>query len=67
MSSVQEIETAITKLNATDLHAVADWLEKYRDETWDQEIERDVNAGKLDQLINEAKANYRAGKATPFP
>ena len=67
MSTVQEIESAITRLEPKDVHAVADWLQEYREELWDRQIEADAKAGKLDSLIKEAKAGYRAGKAKPFP
>ncbi len=67
MSTIQEIESAIAKLKPEEVHAVADWLQKYRDDLWDEEIEADAKAGKLDGLISKAKADYRAGKATPFP
>jgi hypothetical protein len=34
---------------------------------WDRQIESDARAGKLNELINKAKADYRAGKAKRFP
>ena len=67
MSTVQEIESAITRLEPKDVHAVADWLQEYREELWDRQIEADAKAGKFDSLIKGAKAGYRAGKAKPFP
>ena len=67
MSTIQEIESAITKLEPKEVHAVADWLQRYRDELWDKEIEADAKGGKLNGLISKAKADYRAAKATPFP
>jgi hypothetical protein len=67
MSTVQEIEAAITRLEPKKIHAVADWLQEYREELWDKQIETDAKAGKLDALIKKAKAGYRTGKSTPFP
>jgi len=67
MSTVQEIKSAITQLGLKEVHAVADWLQEYREKLWDKQIEADANVGKLDPLIKKAKAGYRAGKATPFP
>jgi len=67
MSTVQEIESAITQLKPRDIHAVADWLLEYRETLWDKTIAADAHAGKLDPLIKKAKAAHRAGKATPFP
>jgi hypothetical protein len=67
MSTVQENETAITQLEPKKIHAVADWLQEYREKLWNKQIEADAKAGNLDSLIQKAKAGYRAGKATPFP
>ena len=67
MSSVQEIEFAITRLKPKEVHAVADWLLEYREALWDKKIAADARAGKLDSLIKKAKAAHRAGNATPFP
>jgi hypothetical protein len=67
MSTVQEIESAITQLKPRQIHAVADWLLEYRETLWDKKIAADARAGKLDTLIKKAKAGHRAGKATPFP
>jgi hypothetical protein len=67
MSTVQEIEAAITRLEPKKIHAVADWLLEYREGLWDKRIAADAKAGKPDSLIRKAKAGYRAGKVTPFP
>ena len=67
MSTVKEIESAIVQLDPKDVHAVADWLQEYREELWDKRIAKDAKAGKLDTLIKKAKAGHRAGKATVFP
>lgn len=67
MSTVQEIESAITQLKPKEIHAVADWLLEYREKLWDRKIAADARAGKLDSLIKKAKAGHRAGKATRFP
>jgi hypothetical protein len=67
MSTVQEIESAITQLKPREIHAVADWLLEYRERIWDKKIAADAQTGKLDPLIKKAKAGSRAGKATPFP
>jgi hypothetical protein len=67
MSTVAEIETAIQKLKPQEIHEVADWLQELRDELWDKQIDADAKAGRLDKMIGKAKADYRAGKATPFP
>ena len=67
MSTIKEIESAISQLDPKDVHAVGDWLQEYREELWDRQIARDAKHGKLDSLIKKAKAGHRAGKATVFP
>ena len=67
MNTVHEIESAITKLKPEEVHVAADWLQDYRDDLWDKQIEADAKAGRLDGLISKANAEYRASQATPFP
>jgi Sec-independent protein translocase protein TatA len=67
MSTVLEIESAITKLKPQEIRAVGEWLDELREAMWDRQIEADAKAGKLDSLIKKAKADHRAGKAMPFP
>jgi hypothetical protein len=67
MSTVQEIESAITRLAPKEVEAVAEWLAEYREDLWDRQIQADAAAGKLDARINSAKSAHRAGKSTPFP
>jgi len=67
VSTVKEIESAITQLEPKDVHAVADWLQAYREELWDRQIEADAKAGRLDKLMEEAKQDYLAGRCKPLP
>ena len=66
MSTVQEIETAIQKLTPQEIKAVADWLQVYREELWDKQIDADVAAGKLDRFADKALEDYRAGRVKPL-
>ena len=47
--SVQELENAIRQLSLEDLQRLADWLDEYRAEQWDQQIEADIHTGRLDE------------------
>ena len=67
MSTVLEIEAAIQKLEPQEIKAVADWLQEYREELWDRQIEADAKAGRLDKLMDEAKQDYLAGRCKPLP
>jgi hypothetical protein len=50
MNTVKEIESAITRLNPLEVDAVADWVQVYREELWDKQIEANARAAKLDKL-----------------
>ena len=66
MSTVTEIEEALKKLPVQDARAVAAWLQDYIEEQWDRQIERDVVAGKLDRLAEQAQRHYQAGRIKPL-
>jgi hypothetical protein len=55
MSTVQEIEAAISKLSETDFAELRGWI-------WERDIERDVVSGKLDYVAEEALQEHRTGK-----
>jgi len=62
MSTVQEIEKAITQLPKDDFAVLREWLEEFEAKTWDNRFEEDVQSGRLEKLANEAIADFRAGK-----
>ncbi|MVM30234.1 hypothetical protein GO755_09325 [Spirosoma sp. HMF4905] len=64
--SVQEIETAITQLSDNEFWKLSDWLIDYRNQLWDKQIEEDVNAGRLDALLDEADEEYEKGLTKPL-
>jgi hypothetical protein len=58
---IREIEKAIVQLPAKDLDKLAHWLEDYRAQMWDKQIEEDLEAGRLDALLAEVDEEYEAG------
>lgn len=62
--SVREIETAITQLPAEDLAELMAWLLGYHHQTWDKQIETDLEAGRLDKLLATVDREYEAGLAS---
>jgi hypothetical protein len=42
------------------------WFEEFEARRFDDKIERDARAGKLDKLIHEARANHAAGRREEF-
>jgi hypothetical protein len=65
MMTVKELEKAVTELSKEDLADFRRWYREFDAERWDEELERDVAAGKLDWLLEEAKADVAAGRVTP--
>jgi len=63
MSEIEQLEQRIEKLSPEDLAIFRAWFLEFDARAWDAQIEADAKAGKLDGLINEALADYRAGKA----
>ena len=66
MTKLQQIEQSIEALSDAEIKELAAWFEELRWQRWDRQLEADVAAGKLDELISEAKAEILAGKTTPL-
>ncbi len=62
MSTVPEIEQAVTRLSEQDLTRFREWFEEYDARMWDKQFEYDARSGKLDKLAKQAIADFRAGK-----
>ncbi len=61
--SVKDLEKAVAKLPKDQLASFREWFEGFMAEQWDQQIERDAKSGKLDKLIEESEADFRAGRS----
>ena len=66
MSTVAEIESAIKKLKPREIWKVGDLVDELRERLFDEQIEADAKAGKLDKLMEEAKQDYLAGRCKPL-
>jgi hypothetical protein len=64
MSTVDEIEDAIRKLPDKELAALRAWFAEFDAAAWDRQFERDVAAGRLDELADEALRDLREGRCT---
>ncbi len=64
--SLQEIESAITQLSDLDVAELLAWLEEFHAQMWDEQIEQDAEAGRLDTLLEEVDSEYEAGLSKPL-
>ncbi|MGD9802239.1 MAG: hypothetical protein AB7E81_06440 [Hyphomicrobiaceae bacterium] len=62
MTKLEDITKAVEQLSPEELAQFRDWFEELQARLWDDQIERDVKAGKLDFLFEEAAAEYDARK-----
>ena len=63
MTTVDDIKEAVSKLPPGDLALFRAWFEAFEEAPFDKKIERDVEAGKLDKLADEAARDFRQGRA----
>jgi hypothetical protein len=66
MRKVEQIEQQIRELSAREFSELRDWVLEQDWKVWDAQIENDARAGKLDQVIAEADADYKAGRTRPL-
>ena len=62
MTRVQVVEHEVKKLDRASLAAFRNWFQKYDAAAWDDQLERDVRAGKLVKFAREALKAHLAGK-----
>ncbi len=66
MTRIEDIEKAVEQLSPEELARFRAWFEEFDARRFDEQIERDARAGKLDKLIAEARANHQAGRREEF-
>ena len=62
MTRIEQLENQIKQLNSDELAAFRKWFREFDAEEWDRQIERDVEAGRLDRLADKAIEDYQAGR-----
>lgn len=66
MGNVEEIERAVSELDREQLAAFRRWFLEFDSEGWDHQLEEDIAAGRLDELGEEAVADFREGRTRPL-
>ena len=65
MPSLLEVEEAISHLPDEQLRQFRQWFHDFDQALWDRQMERDVQAGKLDAILSEARGDYSSGNSKP--
>lgn len=66
MSEIEQLEKSVSNLSPKDLAQFRAWFLEFDERVWDQQIETDLKAGKLDTLIAEARTEFEQGKVQPL-
>ena len=67
MDRVQEIETAIASLQPEEYRRLVEWIYAQDQARWDEQMDRDSAAGKLDFLFREAEEEFAQGLVCDWP
>ena len=66
MGKIEKLEQEVQALSPEELAQFRTWFLEYDWAAWDRQIERDAQAGRLDDLAAKAFRDHRAGKTTPL-
>ena len=61
--TIEDLEKAVAKLPPDELAKFRDWFEAFDAARFDDKIERDAKAGRLDRLAEQALADLAQGRA----
>ena len=64
MGTVKDIQTAIAGLPHNEYLLLRQWFEEFDAQIWDEQIEEDIRAGKLDRFAEEAIEDFHKGGKT---
>lgn len=66
MTTVTEIKAAIESLNPREYCELMAMLHPTADDDWDRQMKADAASGRLDQLMEQARADAAAGMCVPL-
>jgi hypothetical protein len=66
MNTVQEIERAIDALTPQQMEELYEWLDQRHPQAIDAQLKADLDAGRIDNRINRALADHKAGNTQPL-
>jgi hypothetical protein len=65
--SVQEIKEAVRHLSLEERAEVAACLHSWNDDEWDEQMKRDLAAGKLDRILARVDADIAENRTHGMP
>jgi hypothetical protein len=65
--SLAEIKTAIEQLSCEERAELAAWLHGWKDDEWDEQMKRDIAAGKFDAILREVDEDIQTGRLREMP
>ena len=66
LNTVQEIERAIRTLTPSELEDLYAWLDQHCLQPIDAQLDADLEAGGIDDRIDRAPADHKAGNTQPL-
>ncbi len=64
--TIEDVVKAVEQLPQDQLKQFRAWFQEFDSEAWDEQIIKDMKAGKLDTLAQAAIADHHAGKSKKF-
>ena len=59
MATIQDIERVISNLPPDEFAQFRAWFEEFDAAAWDKQFEEDARSGKLDDIADEALADFK--------
>ena len=66
MTRVESLEQQVQTLSPDELAKFRAWFLAFDWAAWDEQLELDVRAGRLDALADQALRDHASGKTTPL-
>ena len=63
---LEQLKHEVEELTPEEFKEFSDWFEHRMADLWDEQIEKDAKAGKLDFLVRETDADFDAGLCKPL-
>lgn len=65
--SIEQIKADIDKLSFEERAELAAWLHGWKDDEWDEQMKRDLAAGKFETVLREVDDDIRIGRLGDMP